>query len=130
MAIFSGSVFSPSVYDVCNIPTPTTPSGGSLGWYYNGWPKSKQKQADKVIDKIAEVLGETAFLSPEIIEGQSFEAQKEQIAQNIINSFLIEDLFRHHEIQALIQEAQIEYYQNLAKLREQDDEAALMLLLN
>ena len=111
---------------------PDVPShgGGSLGWYYNGWPKSKQKQADKVVDKIADVLEETAFLSPDVVEDKAYEFQTEQIAQNIITQLRIEDLFRHHEIQALIQEAKIEYYQNLARLREQDDEAAIMLLMN
>ena len=111
-------------------PTPTIPAGGALGWYYGGWPKSKQKQADKLVEQLTDALEESACLSPEVIDNPAHEPQKEQIAQNIIVQLKIEDLFRYHEIQAAIKQAEFEYYQNLAKLREQDDEAALMLLLN
>jgi hypothetical protein len=103
----------------------TTKPGGSLGWYYNGWPEEKKEKAQELIEEYTEVL--EAVSAPEV---NIFTEQKIVIAQNILKQINAVDILNSAEIQAAIKQAEYQYYAHLAFLREQEDEAALMLLLN
>jgi len=98
---------------------------GSLGWYYNGWTEEKREKAEDFVQEYTEVL--EAVSAP---EKNVFTEQKVIIAQNILKQIDALDGLNSAEIQAAIRQAEIQYYQNLAFKREQDDEAVLMLLLN
>lgn len=123
MSVFSTSVYSPTVYKTEGVAPPRF--GGSLGWYYNGWPEEKQEKVEELVEEYTEIL--EAVSAPET---NTFDNQKIVIAQNILRKIDAIDIFNSAEIQAAIRQAEYDYYMNLAFKREQDDEATLMLLLN
>jgi hypothetical protein len=113
-------------YDWGGVPPVETPIVGNPT-YYNP-PTYKKKSYDEFIDKYFEVL-ETVSPTQEL-EAPQFTPQKQVIASNIIRQINALDLFDTFEIQMAIRQAEIDYYNYLAKMREIDDEACLMLLLN
>jgi hypothetical protein len=125
--IYFGSYFGS--YFGQNIPLPQNIVGGALSWYHGSWSKDKKKKADNLVNKIEETL-EAIAVPEEIIKKQDFIPQKEIIIDNIVKNLSLEDYFNHSEIQSAIFEAELRYYQNLARLRELDDEAAILLLIN
>jgi hypothetical protein len=109
-------------------PVNTSPQGGALGWFYNGSPKLKEK-IEQFEEQFVEAL-QTANVEEIRSDRPEFIRQKQIIAQNILRQLDAIDIYQSPQIQAAIIEAEFKFYQNLARLRELDDEAAILLLIN
>lgn len=100
------------------------------GWLGGGYsytpPKTEKKTYDEFIDKYFEALKE----KPVEIASKMIEPQKEQLAAVVVREINALDILNSLEIKMAILQAEQAYFDYLARLREQDDEACLMLLLN
>ncbi len=132
MSVFSASVYSSTVYKTDGIPDAVKTQGGALQnqWYYNGWAEEKKDKAEELTDKYIETLETIDLQENQSVSTPIFQQQKKAIVSNLVRQINALDIFNSAEIQAAIRQAEYDYYMNLAYLREQDDEAALMLLLN
>lgn len=104
-------------------------TGGGLGWYYRG-PDNQKKIEQKFEEEFVDVLEEIGIQENVIKTRPEFIRQRDVVAQNILRKMREAEALRSSEIQKMIMAAEAKYYERLAMFREQEDETALLLLLN